>query len=181
MDRVEAAKADSTSPAAVWTPLLPSLPSSIRFLAYNQRSYAQSSPAFDAKQPGGTDATAAYLCDLMALLRYAVDELGVRGIDEQTHEGGIVLLVRLTLIMRPLSMLTSSCRRAGARAPSCASRSSRSSTSPRRRHRRLSSPTFPPRASRTRPSSARTSARSSYSNRPAPRSAAPRPRTTPAR
>ncbi|GEM06581.1 hypothetical protein Rt10032_c01g0598 [Rhodotorula toruloides] len=72
----------------VWTPLLPALPSSIRFLAYNQRSYAQSSPAFNAKQPGGTDATATYLCDLMEFLRFAVEELGVQGMDEQTHEGG---------------------------------------------------------------------------------------------
>ncbi|EGU13170.1 Proteophosphoglycan ppg4 [Rhodotorula toruloides ATCC 204091] len=78
--------------SAVWTPLLPALPSSIRFLAYNQRSYAQSSPAFDAKQPGGTDATATYLCDLMEFLRFAVEELGVQGVDEETHEGGIVLL-----------------------------------------------------------------------------------------
>ncbi|BGP21901.1 hypothetical protein Rt10032_c01g0600 [Rhodotorula toruloides] len=78
--------------SAVWTPLLPALPSSIRFLAYNQRSYAQSSPAFNAKQPGGTDATATYLCDLMEFLRFAVEELGVQGMDEQTHEGGIVLL-----------------------------------------------------------------------------------------
>ncbi|BGP05039.1 hypothetical protein JCM10049v2_000843 [Rhodotorula toruloides] len=78
--------------SAVWTPLLPALPSSIRFLAYNQRSYARSSPAFDATQPGGTDATATYLCDLMEFLRFAVDELGVQGVDEETHEGGIVLL-----------------------------------------------------------------------------------------
>ncbi|BGP45015.1 hypothetical protein JCM10450v2_000830 [Rhodotorula kratochvilovae] len=78
--------------SAVWTPLLPALPANVRFLAYNQRSYAQSSPAFDAKEPGGVDATARYLCDLMGFVRFAVEELGVPGVDEQTHEGGVMLM-----------------------------------------------------------------------------------------
>lgn len=81
--------------AAVWTPLLPSLPTSVRFLAYNQRSYAQSSPASSAKEVGGVDATAQYLCDLMNFVQWAIDSLHLPALDEQTQEGGIVLMVRL--------------------------------------------------------------------------------------
>ncbi|GAA5831400.1 hypothetical protein JCM11251_004013 [Rhodosporidiobolus azoricus] len=74
--------------SAVWTPVLPHLPTSLRFLAYNQRSYTGSSPAFESQEEGGIDATAAYLADLMEFVKFAVDELGV----ETVEEGGIVLL-----------------------------------------------------------------------------------------
>ncbi|GAA6022948.1 hypothetical protein JCM10207_007726 [Rhodosporidiobolus poonsookiae] len=77
--------------SAVWTPLLPHLPPSIRFLAYNQRSYAGSSPAFSPTQPGGVDAMAAYVGDLMQFVGFAVQELGVRE-KKDGGEGGIVLL-----------------------------------------------------------------------------------------
>ncbi|GJN91865.1 hypothetical protein Rhopal_004890-T1 [Rhodotorula paludigena] len=78
--------------SAVWTPLLPSLPTSVRFLAYNQRSYAQSSPAFEVKEGGGVDATAQYLCDLMDFVQWAIDTLHLPALDEQSQEGGIVLM-----------------------------------------------------------------------------------------
>jgi pimeloyl-ACP methyl ester carboxylesterase len=84
--------------SAVWTPLLPSLPPSIRFLAYNQRSYAGSSPAFEAKPVGGTDATAAYLGDLLAFIKFAAEELGVPGVDDASGAGGISLLVGLEVL-----------------------------------------------------------------------------------
>lgn len=82
-------------PTAVWTPLLPHLPSSTRFLAYNQRSYTGSSPAFESKKEGGTDATAAYLGDLLNFIEFAVEELKVPAIDDATGKGGIALLVSL--------------------------------------------------------------------------------------
>ncbi|GAA6035252.1 hypothetical protein JCM8097_008784 [Rhodosporidiobolus ruineniae] len=88
--------------SAVWTPLLPHLPPSIRFLAYNQRSYASSSPAFNAKELGGVDATAQYLGDLMEFLRFAVEELGVKAKDE----GGVVLMGWSKGTVLPLSLLS---------------------------------------------------------------------------
>ncbi|BGP12987.1 hypothetical protein JCM10213v2_000904 [Rhodosporidiobolus nylandii] len=74
--------------SAIWQPLLPSLTPSIRLLAYNQRSYADSSPAFPIRENGGVDAAAAYLVDLMRFLDFAVRELGIK----EKEEGGVVLM-----------------------------------------------------------------------------------------
>jgi hypothetical protein len=76
--------------ADVWTPLLPFLPPTLRFVAYNQRGYTGSSPAFDIKREGGVDAAGAYLSDAMEFFRFAVEELGAKTVEE----GGVVLLVR---------------------------------------------------------------------------------------
>lgn len=81
--------------AAIWTPLLPHLPASTRFIAYNQRSYSGSSPAFQSEKEGATDATAAYLGDLLAFLGWSVEEFGLPGVDDATGEGGVVLLVSI--------------------------------------------------------------------------------------
>ncbi|ORY54860.1 Alpha/Beta hydrolase protein [Leucosporidium creatinivorum] len=78
--------------SAIWTPLLPHLPASTRFIAYNQRSYTGSSPAYQSEKEGGTDATAAYLGDLLAFLEWVVAEVKLPGVDDATSEGGIVLL-----------------------------------------------------------------------------------------
>lgn len=69
------------------------MPASTRFIAYNQRSYSGSSPAYKSEKEGGTDATAAYLGDLLAFLEWAVAELKLPGVDDATSEGGVVLLV----------------------------------------------------------------------------------------
>lgn len=88
----------------MWTPLLPSLPSSTtRFLAYNQRGYKESSPAFKSEKEGGTDATAAYLGDLLDFIRFAVDELKLAGVDDESGQGGIVLLVSVCCLLLPPS------------------------------------------------------------------------------
>ncbi|GAA5890942.1 hypothetical protein JCM6882_008862 [Rhodosporidiobolus microsporus] len=71
-----------------WAPIIPHLPPSIRFLAFNQRSYAGSSPAFETKQPGAVDATAQYVVDTMEFFNYAVEELGAK----KKEEGGVVLM-----------------------------------------------------------------------------------------
>lgn len=78
--------------AAVWTPLLSSIPDSIRFIAFNQRSYAGSSPAFQSTLPGGTDATEAYRQDLLDFLAFAGRELALPAVESSS--GGITLLVR---------------------------------------------------------------------------------------
>ncbi|GAA6059073.1 hypothetical protein JCM10212_002044 [Sporobolomyces blumeae] len=89
---------------AVFSPLIPYLPETIRLVAYNQRSYAGSSPAFASKTPGAVDATAAYLIDLVAFLKWTTDELDVpkKGPDGQ---GGIVLLGWSKGTVIPISLL----------------------------------------------------------------------------
>ncbi|GAA5974058.1 hypothetical protein JCM11641_008237 [Rhodosporidiobolus odoratus] len=89
--------------SAVWTPLLPSLPPSIRFIAYNQRSYTGSSPALQAEVEGGVDVTAAYLEDLIGFLEFLVREEGVKGKNEG---GGIALLGWSKGTVLPLSLLS---------------------------------------------------------------------------
>ena len=81
----------SEAPAA-WNPVLPYLPPNVRFLAYNQRSYAGSSEAFVGQEDGGIDVTAAYLNDLLGFMGFAVDRLGVAGIGSD-GKGGVALLV----------------------------------------------------------------------------------------
>lgn len=87
---------------AVWSPILPYLPADVRFLAYNQRSYAGSSPAFVAQKAGGTDATAAYLLDLLDFLTFVVRDLGC----QEAKRGGIVLLGWSKGTVLPLSLLS---------------------------------------------------------------------------
>ncbi|KAM0792655.1 hypothetical protein ACM66B_002436 [Microbotryomycetes sp. NB124-2] len=65
---------------------------SVRFIAYNQRSYAGSTDGFDIKQPAGVDATAAYLEDLVHFVNWSVDELKLPSHDKKSGRGGIVLL-----------------------------------------------------------------------------------------
>ncbi len=91
---IAACRADSTwpGPAGVWAPVLPHLPANVRFLAYNQRSYEGSSEAFGVQKEGGTDATAAYLQDLLGFVDFAVEQLGVPGIGAD-GKGGVALLV----------------------------------------------------------------------------------------
>ncbi|GAA5876998.1 hypothetical protein JCM8547_007489 [Rhodosporidiobolus lusitaniae] len=74
--------------STVWEPLLPFLPPSIRLIAYNQRDYKGSSPAFEPKESGGVDATAQYVVDLAKFLKFVVEEKGAR----KKEEGGVVLL-----------------------------------------------------------------------------------------
>ncbi len=78
-----------------WAPVLSHLPPHVRFLAYNQRSYEGSSEAVGVQKEGGTDATAAYLQDLLGVVDFAVEQLGVPGIGAD-GKGGVALLVRLT-------------------------------------------------------------------------------------
>lgn len=82
--------------ADVWTPLLPFLPTNVRFVAYNQRGYTGSSPAFEIKEEGGVDAAGAYLSDTMEFFRFVVDELGAKKVED----GGVVLLVGLSQCYR---------------------------------------------------------------------------------
>ncbi|GAA5853451.1 hypothetical protein JCM8547_002462 [Rhodosporidiobolus lusitaniae] len=74
--------------SAVWTPILPLLPPSIRFIAYNQRSYKGSSQAVEIKEPGGVDAAAQYFVDMLDMFEFCVEELGAKKVEE----GGVVLL-----------------------------------------------------------------------------------------
>ena len=79
---------------AAWTPLLGELPNDVRLLAFNQRAYAGSSPALELEEEGGTDATAAYLCDVGEFVRFAAEELGVPPVGAGgAGGGGVVLLV----------------------------------------------------------------------------------------
>ncbi|KAK4050023.1 hypothetical protein OIO90_005213 [Microbotryomycetes sp. JL221] len=64
----------------------------VRFLAYNQRSYEGSSPAFNIKAEAGVDATAAYVEDLINFVDWAVQEFNLPRFDRQSGKGGIVLL-----------------------------------------------------------------------------------------
>ncbi|KAK4046882.1 hypothetical protein OIV83_005778 [Microbotryomycetes sp. JL201] len=65
---------------------------SVRFIAYNQRSYAGSTPQFDIKEPAGVDATGAYLEDLVRFIAWTVDELKLPPYDVETGRGGLILL-----------------------------------------------------------------------------------------
>ncbi|GAA5964374.1 hypothetical protein JCM21900_001432 [Sporobolomyces salmonicolor] len=91
--------------SAIWNPLIPSLPSDVRFLAYNQRSYTGSSPAFPAKAPGGTDATAQYLVDLMEFVNWAVEQLELPKVEGE-GQGGVVLLSWSKGTVLPISLLS---------------------------------------------------------------------------
>ncbi|GAA5877031.1 hypothetical protein JCM8547_007497 [Rhodosporidiobolus lusitaniae] len=74
--------------SVAFEPLIPHLPSSIRLIAYNQRDYKESSPAFEPKEPGGVDATAQYVVDLAEFFKFVVEEKGAK----RMEEGGVVLL-----------------------------------------------------------------------------------------
>jgi len=73
-------------------PLFAHLPGNVRFVAYNQRSYAGSAATVAPHKEGGTDATAAYLGDLLGFIDFMTETLGVPGVGAD-GKGGVALLV----------------------------------------------------------------------------------------
>ncbi|GAA5896603.1 alpha/beta fold hydrolase [Sporobolomyces salmoneus] len=75
--------------SAIFSPLIPHLPPKTRLIAYNQRSYRGSSPAFESKEKGGVDATARYLEDFLGFLEWSTKELGLTS----KRDGGQVIVL----------------------------------------------------------------------------------------
>ncbi|GAA5962073.1 hypothetical protein JCM3765_005512 [Sporobolomyces pararoseus] len=75
--------------SAVFSPLIPHLPSNVRLLAYNQRSYRGSSPAFRGKEKGGSDTTARYLEDFLEFVDWSVRNLNLTS----KEDGGQVVVL----------------------------------------------------------------------------------------
>ncbi|GAA5986404.1 hypothetical protein JCM5350_002909 [Sporobolomyces pararoseus] len=94
--------------SAVFSTLIPHLPSNTRLLAYNQRSYRGSSPAFKGKEQGGSDTTARYLEDFLEFVQWCVRELGLTS----KEQGGQVIVLgwsKGTVIPISLLALLNSC------------------------------------------------------------------------
>lgn len=87
-----AASDASLSPAGAFQPLIAHLPANVRLLAYSQRLYAGSSAPVVSDKEGKTDATAAYLVDMLNFIDFAVDNLGCAPVGTD-GKGGIVLVV----------------------------------------------------------------------------------------
>ncbi|KAL8281163.1 hypothetical protein RQP46_006521 [Phenoliferia psychrophenolica] len=88
--------------AAAWTPLLAALPPTLRFVAYNQRSYKGSSPRVEIKEPGGVDAMKIYLNDLLEFIEFVASDLKVPAVPAAAGPGGITVLVR-SVLARPFT------------------------------------------------------------------------------
>ncbi|GAA5922235.1 alpha/beta fold hydrolase [Sporobolomyces koalae] len=90
--------------SAIFSPLIPHLSSTTRFIAYNQRSCTGSSPAYESRAKGGTDVTARYLKDMLEFLEWCIECLELPRKTEAG--GGVVVLSWSKGTVIPISLLS---------------------------------------------------------------------------